>query len=225
MRVLSTKVLDADILDAAKQCAMDVDCIPMIAIETTARKSILAYSDLDNVVFTSQYAVQSLKKDEVDWLTSSGVTVSAIEGRTKSQLEDLGIAVQLYANTGAELSVLILADESLVQNIHLCSNIALQTIRENLQNHGKVYLPLVSYRNIAQGREIQAKYDWILFFSPSAIDAFLSCNILDTKTKYACIGPTTYNYLMNKNNSIEAYYTEEASQAALLKLIQNKTKT
>ena len=102
---------------------------------------------------------------------------------------------------------------------HVCSDRRRNELSEKLIEGGVHVHNLIAYRTEFTPVAIDQLYDGILFFSPSAVDSFLSVNTLQTVPCF-CIGLTTGNHAKQKGYPF-VYSPEAPTEDALLKLLTN----
>ena len=191
--ILSTKKLlpnqKQDLLDA------NIHLIEENFIETKIKNFELSKVN-DNLIFTSQNAVQSiLQHSKCDELKTKNVFSVGI--KTKDVLTENGfnvIAYTGYASDLAEIISLIYSNESFT---FFSGNLRRDVLPETLKENGITFNEIEVYETNITSKKITNKFDGILFFSPSAVESYLKMNTIKEEMCF-CIGETTAEALENK---------------------------
>ena len=150
----------------------------------------------DNLIFTSQNAVQSiLQHPKCEDLKSKDVF--SIGMKTKDLLTENGfnvIAYTGYAADLAEIISLIYSDESFT---FFSGNLRRDVLPNTLQENGILLNEIKVYETKLTSKKVTEKLDGILFFSPSGVESYLKLNTIKDETCF-CIGETTAEALENK---------------------------
>jgi uroporphyrinogen-III synthase len=150
----------------------------------------------ENLIFTSQNAVQSiLKHPKCDEL--KGKSVFCVGMKTKDLLTENGfdvVAYTGYASDLAEIISLVYATDSFT---FLCGNLRRDVLLNTLNENGITFNEIEVYETNLTSNTITSKVDGILFFSPSGVESYLKLNSIKDEICF-CIGETTAEALENK---------------------------
>ena len=193
INILSTKKLlpnqKQDLLDA------NINLLEQDFIETKIKNFELSKVN-DNLIFTSQNAVQSiLEHPKCDELKSKNVF--SVGMKTKDLLTENRfnvIAYTGYASDLAEIISLIYSNESFT---FFSGNLRRDVLPETLKENGITFNEIEVYETNITSKKITNKLDGILFFSPSAVESYLKLNAIKDEMCF-CIGETTAEALENK---------------------------
>ena len=193
INILSTKKLlpnqKQDLLDA------NINLLEQDFIETKIKNFELSKVN-DNLIFTSQNAVQSiLEHPKCDELKSKNVF--SVGMKTKDLLTENGfnvIAYTGYASDLTEIISLIYSNESFT---FFSGNLRRDVLPETLKENGITFNEIEVYETNITSKKITNKFDGILFFSPSAVESYLKMNTIKEEMCF-CIGETTAEALENK---------------------------
>ena len=193
INILSTKKLlpnqKQDLLDA------NINLLEQDFIETKIKNFELSKVN-DNLIFTSQNAVQSiLEHPKCDELKSKNVF--SVGMKTKDLLTENGfnvIAYTGYASDLTEIISLIYSNESFT---FFSGNLRRDVLPETLKENGITFNEIEVYETNITSKKITNKLDGILFFSPSAVESYLKLNAIKDEMCF-CIGETTAEALENK---------------------------
>lgn len=206
IQILSTKTL----LNNQKQALVNANfnVIEVDFIHTKSQAFKLNEIN-DNLIFTSQNAVQSFLLDpkSEDLKTKN---VFCVGLKTKILLSESGfnvIAYTGYAADLAEIITLIYANESYT---FFSGNLRRETLPEALKEAKVKFNEIQVYETTLTPQKIETSVDAIMFFSPSAIESYLKENKIKNETCF-CIGTTTSSALegITKNIVIADQPTNE----------------
>ena len=193
INILSTKKL----LPIQKQELLDANftVIEEDFIETTIKNFELSKVN-DNLIFTSQNAVQSiLQHPKCEDLKSKDVF--SIGMKTKDLLTENGFNVVAYTGYAADLAEIISLIYSEETFTFFSGNLRRDVLPNTLQENGITFNEIEVYETKITSKKITKKLDGILFFSPSAVESYFKLNTIKDETCF-CIGETTAEALENK---------------------------
>ncbi|MEN9322688.1 MAG: hypothetical protein RL699_468 [Bacteroidota bacterium] len=196
--ILSTKSL----LPQQKQILMDAN----LAVEAhdfiaTSTKIFELDQVLDNLIFTSQNAVQAiLQHPQVNQLKSKNAF--AVGMKTKNVLEENGFNVLAYTGYAADLAEIISLIYGKESYTFFCGNLRRDELPKTLSENSVLFNEIEVYETTLKPQKIKQQPDGILFFSPSAVESYLKLNSLNNEVCF-CIGETTAEALVkNKIKTI-----------------------
>ncbi len=198
--ILSTRLLDAELIREADTKSVLIDVLPFIKTEfisstETQRKIERALMIQATIVFTSVNAVEAVvqkingkKQNQL----ATGWNIFCIGYATKqSVIKYFGErSITGVADNAKELANAIL-DANAGEVIFFCGDQRRDELPGLLKKNNIEVKEIVVYKTIATPQKIQKKYDGILFFSPSAVKSFFQENKLDDQTILFAIGNTT----------------------------------
>lgn len=154
----------------------------------------------DNLIFTSQNAVQSvLLNPKCSALKSK--KVFCVGMKTKALLEENGFNVEVYldyASDLAEIITLIYAKESYT---FFSGNLRKETLPKALKAAKVNFNEIQVYETTLTPQKIKMPVDGILFFSPSGVESYLKDNKIKNEICF-CIGETTAETLDKTTRNI-----------------------
>lgn len=194
IKILSTKKLSEN----QKQALLEANfsLIDEDFIETKIKNFLLSKVN-DNLIFTSQNAVQSvLQNPKCEDLKSKNVFSVGI--KTKDLLTENRFKVIAYTGYAADLAAII----SLIYNkesyTFFSGNLRRDILPNTLKENDIPFNEIEVYETNLTSKKITQKLDGILFFSPSGVESFLEKNKITNEICF-CIGETTAEALENKN--------------------------
>ena len=198
--ILSTRPLDASLIEEAKHLNIEIDVISFIETEPIRSKEVQqeiknALLQSSTVVFTSMNAVETVANEldgqQPDWkIYSIGTTTSKLVKKYFGEEALAGIA-----NSAAELAELIADDSEDDEVIFFCGDQRRDELPDILRHSDISVHEIAVYETVAVPHKVEKHYHAILFFSPSAVDSFFRNNKIEDSTVLFAIGNTTANAL------------------------------
>ncbi len=181
---------------------------------------LMAASIHKHVVLTSITGVKSflqigghLQLNRVDY------TIYCISRGTKEYAAASGLNIKATAPNVSALADEILKDVEVKAVTHVSSNLRRDELSDKLLKAGVMVHDVTAYRTEFTPIAMDSLYDAIVFFSPSAVDSFLSMNPLQ-RVPCFCIGKTTGDYA-KQNGYQQVYVADAPSEDILLQTIIN----
>ncbi|MBC7523201.1 MAG: uroporphyrinogen-III synthase [Flavobacterium sp.] len=191
--ILSTKKL----LPNQKQELVNanINLIEEDFIETNSKNFELSKVN-DNLIFTSQNAVQSiLNHPKVGELKPRNVF--SVGMKTKELLTENGFNVVAYTGYAADLAEIISLVYSSESFTFFSGNLRRDVLPNALKENEITFNEIEVYETKITSKKIKEKLDGILFFSPSGVESYLKLNTIKNEICF-CIGETTAEALENK---------------------------
>ena len=220
--MLSTKTLDQDMLAYAQTQNLDVHCMDFI--ETTGFPFNLEYiksRPFDAVAFTSASAVKYFFENHEAAAFIRGKQIFAIRGKTQDELLAKGITPDITGSSAHELALTIIKSNSAKDILHVCGNIRLPVLEDEMRNAGILYTDLMVYQTGTKAKKTNKNFDAILFYSPSGVESFLTLNNLNSNPVCCCIGNTTAQTLKEKTSAANIIISKEPSPQSMLSEVSN----
>ncbi|MDI1317637.1 uroporphyrinogen-III synthase [Flavobacterium sp.] len=186
IQILSTKTL----LDNQKQALVKANFNVVEADFIQTKSQAFEFNEInDNLIFTSQNAVQSFLLDpKSDDLKAKNIFCVGL--KTKILLSESGfnvIAYTGYAEDLAEIITLVYSKESFT---FFSGNLRRETLPKALREAKIKFNEIQVYETILTPHKIKSPVEAILFFSPSGIESYLKENTIKKEICF-CIGTTT----------------------------------
>jgi uroporphyrinogen-III synthase len=197
--ILSTKTLSAE----QRQVFLDanIDLLEQDFIEI--KHSIFELDKINtNLIFSSQNAVLSLI-EQSGWEILKSKSVFCVGVKTKELLELNGFKVEAYMDYASDLAEIIILIYNKESYTFFSGNLRKETLPKALKNAGIIFNEIEVYKTELAPFKIskEENFDGILFFSPSAVESYLTNNKITKETCF-CIGETTASALENKTKNI-----------------------
>ena len=205
-RILSTRPLDAALLEQAARKGILIDTLSFIATDPIRDEAlihdirILSSRPLA-AVFTSMNAVEAvamhLNPPKVEnW------RIFCIGATTRQRVEDhFGI----FSIAGTAPSAAALAEEILrnppSEAFFFCGDQRRDELPDKLAQAGVRVKEVVVYRTTQTPHVVKGQYDGIAFFSPSAVHSFFASNTVPAPTRLFAIGQTTADTIRAYTNN------------------------
>lgn len=152
-------------------------------------------------------------------LNVADYNIYCISRGTKEYAAASGLNIKAFALNASALAEEILKDVEVKAVTHVSSNLRRDELSDKLMKAGVHVHDVTAYRTEFTPIVIEALYDALVFFSPSAVDSFLSRNLIQQVPCF-CIGKTTAHYARQKGYQI-IYTAEAPSEDFLLQSIIN----
>jgi uroporphyrinogen-III synthase len=186
--ILSTKTLSAEQRQAFLEA--DFDLLEQDFIEI--KNNLFELNKINsNLIFSSQNAVLSLMEQN-GWEILKTKTVFCVGIKTKELLEANGFTVDVYMDYASELAEIITLIYNKESYTFLSGNLRKETLPEALKSEGITFNEIEVYQTTLAPFKIseQEKFDGIMFFSPSAVESYLTDNKIKNEICF-CVGTTT----------------------------------
>ena len=198
--ILSTKTLSAEQRQAFLEA--DFDLLEQDFIEI--KNNLFELNTINtNLIFSSQNAVLSLMEQN-GWEALKTKSVFCVGIKTKELLELNGFKVDVYMDYASELAEIITLIYNKESYTFLSGNLRKETLPQALKSEGITFNEIEVYQTKLAPFKIsdQEKFDGILFFSPSAVESYLTNNKIKNEICF-CVGNTTAKTLeLNKVKNI-----------------------
>jgi uroporphyrinogen-III synthase len=147
----------------------------------------------NNLIFSSQNAVLSLM-EQTGWEVLKTKPVFCVGIKTKELLEANGFTVDVYLDYASELAEIITLIYNKESYTFLSGNLRKETLPEALKSAGITFNEIEVYQTTLAPFKIskQENFDGIMFFSPSAVESYLTNNKIKNEICF-CVGNTTAN--------------------------------
>ena len=220
-KILSTGPLDYAILQEAEQGGFELEVIPFI--ETIIENNPSAENEIaelvkktSTVIFTSKQAVEAvalnLKGILPSWkIYCTGNTTASLVRRYFGEHTILGTAPDAIS-----LSVLIAGNDHSEELVFFCGDQRRDELPDFLQSKNIRIREVVVYRTVPVYHQLENKYGAILFYSPSAVQAFFENNEAAPETILFAIGNTTADAI-KKYSGNEIIIANQPDKAELVK--------
>lgn len=214
IRILSTRHLSSDVLLKAQLLHWDIEVCNFVNTNgILSREAMHAFvammensADPIMLIFTSTNGVKWLKKglENINYHLPHGMTALVVGNKTATRVaEQLKAIPYLIAPNGTNLLKLIQEHiPTQTRLIYVCSTARLDTLPDSLKEAGYILKEVPVYETVEVPLQIHGHYDFIMFFSPSAVDAFFRINTWNKGTLGVCIGNTTADALKRKGVNI-----------------------
>ncbi|UQD55638.1 uroporphyrinogen-III synthase [Flavobacterium sp. K5-23] len=186
--ILSTKTLSTEQRQAFLEANLDVLEQDFIEI----KNNIFELNKINtNLIFSSQNAVLSLMEQN-DWEVLKTKSVFCVGIKTKELLELNGFQVDVYMDYASELAEIITLIYNKESYTFLSGNLRKETLPKALKRGGITFNEIEVYQTKLAPFKIsdKEKFDGIMFFSPSAVESYLTNNKIKNEICF-CVGNTT----------------------------------
>jgi uroporphyrinogen-III synthase len=216
--IVFTRVPDKVVTSQLTERGWRISAHDFISKQIRIPENIFPDSIHKNIALTSQSGVEAflmlLNQLQLDRET---YRIFCIEQATQQAALQGGLKVQGTAPNATSLADEILKYPDIHCVTHICSNRRRDELSVKLKSKGVEVQDLVAYRTELTPLALNRSYDAIVFFSPSAVDSFLSQNTL-LDIPCVCIGKTTESHA-RQNGYTRTFTPDTPSEAALLEVL------
>jgi hydroxymethylbilane synthase len=167
---------------------VNVDSSDFLKINLNRIPKILFKSPIENVVLTSQNAVESIltncSSDELQFKN-----IYCVGRRTKKMIERKIGKVKHSENSAKKLADFLVEFIDGTEVTYFCSNIRQDELPDILEENNIKVNEIEAYQTVLDSTTISENVEGVMFYSPSTIKSFIQNNA-STKIAY-CIGDTT----------------------------------
>ncbi len=221
LTILSTKKLQPSLIEEAAAGGIQIIDRDFIAIELLKDDQLTEAitTSADTLVFTSANAVEGYLYNAEG--TSRCHQIFCMEGRTREALKPLqNISSIITAKSAASLAMLIANERSLKHVTFICGNKRRDELPDLLNSYDISVQQIEVYRTTKTGQRISFDYKAVMFFSPSAAEAFFDYNTLPAEAVSFCIGGTTAAFVKSKTKNPVVIAEEVSRESVLQSIIQ-----
>ena len=193
--ILSTKTLSAEQRQVFLDANFDLLEQDFIAI----KNNLFELNTINNnLIFSSQNGVLSLI-EQSGWEVLKTKPVFCVGIKTKELLELHGFTVDVYLDYASELAEIITLIYNKESYTFLSGNLRKETLPKALKSAGVTFNEIEVYQTTLAPFKIsdQENFNGILFFSPSAVESYLTNNKIKNEVCF-CVGITTASALETK---------------------------
>lgn len=204
--ILFTRPVDKDLIEKAKEHGIKITVVPFVntvpAPADVINTLLLEIERYDAFIFTSSNAVTAIAnvyhqlKGNVYCI--AGATLQAVSEQLPNSV------VVATADSAALLVNRIISDSKNKKLAFFCGDMHLPHLPQMLREQGLEVQELEVYKTIPTPVKINVLYDGIAFFSPSAVESYLSLNSFGAKQVLFAIGNTTAASLQGNNKIVIA---------------------
>jgi len=160
-----------------------------------------ASGNIENAIFTSQNAVNSIFKNNCHPERSRRVfdNCYCVGEKTKALLEEKGQKVVKMTEYATELASYLVESHKNDSFHFFCGNIRSDEIPSKLRENNITFEEIEVYKTKLNLKKFERQFDAVLFFSPSGVRSFVEGNTINDEIssvfagimKAVCIGATT----------------------------------
>lgn len=225
-RILWTRYIAPSYIQQALEYNIEIEVVPFIKTTTCFNDSNgceLEELAIEHVtaVFTSASAVNAIAQ----YAANATWEVFCLAGATQDMIKQKlpYTTIKGTAANASELADTIVKTPKIKRVHFFCGDLHLPRLPQILADNHIDVVKYIVYKTQLTPVAINKHYDGIAFYSPSAVESFLSKNILPENTFAFCIGPTTAHALNGYTDKI--IISDESDTAHLLQAMISHFKT
>ncbi len=194
LHIVSTKILEEGLVRQLEDHGLKITLSNFIRKTIQIPENITSISINPVIVLTSKTAVEAwmeilkvLPKEALKF------SVYCLEFATQAKAHEFGLNIAGVAKDASSLATLIPNDKAISAVTFICGNLRRDELPNALKSQGVHVQEIEGYRTAPTSIKIEKPYHGVLFFSPSAIDSFLSLNGIGSSVAF-CLGKTTADH-------------------------------
>lgn len=141
--------------------------------------------NLNNCIITSKKAVKAVIKKGIE-----GCNYFCVGEKTSELLRENNFNVAETANYGKDLAKIIVEKYPEEDFTFFCGDQRREKLPSLLREHRVKLTEVIIYKTSLNPKIFQQEFDGILFFSPTGVKSYTSCNAMRSSAAF-CIGNTT----------------------------------
>lgn len=202
IEILSTRELDPALTERAGIKGIRIDISPFIRTEAVDSMDVqqeiaVAETMKATVVFSSANAVEAVASFATEGLPVWDIF--CVGGKTADRAGSCFPSSHIAGkeDSAAELAGKILEESEADEVLFFCGDQRRDELPDILRDGGIEVNEIIVYRTVAIPHKIGKNYDGVMFYSPSGVKSFFSCNTLPPDIPLFAIGNTTATAIRN----------------------------
>ncbi len=220
LHIVSTKILNWELVQRMESFGFQVTQADFIRKTIQVPEEISSISINPVIVLTSKTAVEA-------WVESSKqlprdvikFPVYCLAMATQTAARERGLNIVGVAPDANSLADLILESKVITSVTFVCGNLRRDDLLIKLKSNGVRVLEIEAYKTELTPTKTDHHFHGVLFFSPSAVDSFLSLNSIDSSIAF-CLGKTTADHARAAGFS-EVHVAESHTPESLVQTVIN----
>lgn len=216
--IVSTKVLRHELVKNMESAGLMVTQADFITKTIRIPDSMDRLALHSAIVLTSKTAVEAwMQIVNVLKLDAKKYSVFCLEGATQTLCIQYGLTIEGRAADASLLADVILKNKAVTAVTFVCGNLRRDELPDKLTESGIGIQEITAYQTEHYPLIIEQPYHGVLFFSPSAVDSFLSLNANSSSACF-CLGKTTGHHA-RASGYTEVHVAETHTPEALVKKV------
>ncbi|MGC4021445.1 MAG: uroporphyrinogen-III synthase [Cyclobacteriaceae bacterium] len=192
MKILLTKTLPQEQLDLIKSWGWSYDVVETLKITSVDVKKIPEKTQA--WIVSSRNSFEVIKK----FITEAPQHIYCVGDWMKKEIEKLDGKISVLSFENMKSLASDLAKQNFQSVIYFCGVNHRPELEEGLKNSTTKIFKVVTHKSEMTFPKLKINYDAIFIFSPRSGESLLKHNQFSSQTLFACIGPTTNDYLNSK---------------------------
>lgn len=212
--IFSTKIIPQDQLGSFNK-NIQVEMSNLINIKNNRLKPYLLDKKIENAVFTSQNAVESLLVNFSEKQFNFN-NIYCVGKRTKALVEKKIGKVTHTSNSAEKLGTYLLKNLKVKSVTFFCGDKRRDELPDILTENNIQLQEVECYKTVLTKKILDENFDGIMFYSPSGVESYLQTNNPKNQVAF-CIGATTANVAKNHFKSIKI--AKESTTIGMIELV------
>jgi len=200
--ILLTKKLSQEQLDLIKSWEWNYEIVETLSISPAEVKGIPLNAGAWIVSRRNSFA--AVKK----FINEPPNVIYCVGDWTKKEIEKLNTKGNVKSFENMRSLVADLASQNFRSVIYFCGDEHRQELEAGLKNTGTKISKVITHQSEMTFPVLKKSFDVVFVFSPRSAESLLKNNQFSSQTVFACIGPTTVDYLHSRgigNTFVSSY--------------------
>lgn len=219
LTICSTKKLKSSVIRLLKKNGLEAFLIELINVtyKSDAETQSCVAAVKGSIVVTSRHGVKGIVKNAGRNLSGAS-ELFCLSGETQKAALTLNIPIRASASNATSLaSEIIKAGTKTIT--YFCADNHRPELTQILSEKNIRVSKIIVYSTSLNSVKIDRPFDFLLFFSPRSVEAFLQTNLLPSHVVCFCIGATTSKVLQERTGNViitaDAPSQEHLAQAVI----------
>ncbi len=220
LTVCSTKKLKSSVIRLLKKNGLEAFLTELINVsyKSDAETQTLVGKVKGSIVVTSRHGVKGIVKNGGGNLSGAS-EIFCLSGETQKAALSLNFPIRATASNATSLAAEIIKAGTKTIT-YFCADNHRPELLQILSEKGIRVHKVIVYSTSLNSVKIDRPFDFLLFFSPRSVEAFLQTNLLSTDVVCFCLGETTSKALQERTRNV-IITAESPTQEHLAKAVVN----
>ena len=219
LTICSTKKLKSSVIRLLKKNGLEVFLAELITVTYKSDEETQSRVRAVNgpIAVTSRHGVKGIVKN-LDSNLSGATELFCLSGETQKAALKLKVPIRATASKSSLLAAEVV--KAGIKSItYFCADNHRPELPQILSEKGIRVSKVIVYSTSLNSMKLDRPFDFLLFFSPRSVEAFVQANLLDAHVVCFCIGETTAKVLQERTSNLivtaDAPSQEHLAQAVI----------
>ena len=210
MNILLTKILPPSNLDLIKSFGWDYDIVETLNISPVDVKELPAET-FDAWIISSRNSFSTVQR----FIHQAPAFLYCVGSWMENELKKITSSqIKNFENMKALATTL--QNQNNQRLLYFCADNHREELEQGMKGSGSVIAKVITHKSKLAYPTVKKNYDVVFVFSPRSAESLLKNNSFTDKTTFACIGPTTAEYL-SKHGITKTFVASYPDSTLLLK--------